>query len=289
MSLDVITKLKSSPKIKSITVTDDKKLLLKWSKIEGAEKYGVKRALSDSKDFEHIAWCKKAEFTDEDVKENTTYRYKIMAYKKLEGKKTSTKLSAVKAAVISDIPSPLNLTARVDKCASIKLTWDKCDGADAYIVSRRNDFYSQILPVARVEDNTYTDEKTVWGQPYHYSVQAVVGKDETEKQGNFSEEVHCVSLDKGKILSLKALMGKRIGITLRLVTGADCYCIERSESKDGPFEEICRTKNALEYRITDKAPKAYKTYYYRARAFKSVSGKDFYGKYCDTVSIKSKY
>lgn len=288
MSLDVIPKLKASPKIKSITVTDDKKLILKWSKVEGAEKYGVKRALSDCNDFEHIAWCKKTEFTDENVSEDTTYRYKIMAYKKLEGKKTSTKLSAVKAAVISDIPAPLNLTARSEK-GTVKLTWDKCDGADAYIISRRNDFYSQILPVARVTENSYTDEKTVWGQPYHYSVQAVVGKDDGEKQGNFSDEVHCVSLDKGKILSLKALMGKRIKITLRLVTGADCYCIERSDCKDGPFEEICRTDSILEYSIIDKAPKAYKTYYYRARAFKSVSGKEFYGKYCDTVAIKAKY
>ena len=59
MSLDVITKLKASPKIKSITVTDDKKLILKWSKVEGAEKYGVKRALSDCNDFEHIRECRR--------------------------------------------------------------------------------------------------------------------------------------------------------------------------------------------------------------------------------------
>ena len=289
MSLDVIPKLKTSPKIKSITVTEDKKLLLRWSKVEGAEKYAIKRALSDEKDFEHIEWCKKTEFTDGNVKENVTYRYKIMAYKKLEGKKTSTKLSAVKAAVISDIPAPANLTVKNDKGTSVRLSWDKCDGADAYIVSRRNDFYSQILPIARTEDNTFTDDKTVWGQPYHYSVQAVIGKGDDEKQGNFSDEVHCVSLDKGKIISLKALMGKRIGITLRLITGADCYCIERSESKDGPFEEVLRTKNALEYSVTDKAPKAYRTYYYRARAYKNVAGTDFYGKYCDIGSVRSKY
>ena len=289
MSLDVITKLKASPKIKSITVTADKNLLLKWSKVEGAEKYGIKRALSDEHDFEHIAWCKKTEFIDEDVRENVTYRYKIMAYKKLEGKKTSTRLSAVKAAVISDIPAPLNLTAKPGKGTSVNLTWDKCDGADAYIVSKRNDFYSQILPIARTTENCFTDEKTVWGQAYHYSVQAVIGQNEDEKQGNFSEEVHCVSLDKGKLLSLKAIMGKRIKLNLRLVTGADCYCIERAENENGPFEEVLRTKNALEYSVIDKIPQAFRTYYYRARACKNVSGKEFYGKYCDIGSVKSKY
>ncbi len=289
MSLDVIPKLKTSPKIKSITVTEDKKLLLRWSKVEGAEKYAIKRALSDEKDFEHIEWCKKTEFTDENVKENVTYRYKVMAYKKLEGKKTSTKLSAVKAAVISDIPAPLNLTAKADKGASIKLSWDKCDCADAYIVSRRNDFYSQILPIARTEDNTFTDDKTVWGQPYHYSVQAVTGVGEEEKQGNFSNEVHCVSLDKGQLLSLKPLRGKKISLTLRLISGAECYCIERAEAENGPFEEIFRTGSALEYAVTDKVPKAYRTYYYRIRACKTVSGKEFYGNYCKTGTVKSKY
>lgn len=289
MSLEVITKLKSSPKIKSITVTDDNKLLIKWSKVEGAEKYGIKRASSDENEFEHIAWCKKNEFLDDNVLSDTTYRYKIMAHKKLEGKKTSTKLSAVKAVVISDIPAPEELRASADKGCSIKLSWKKCEGADEYIVSRRNDFYSQILPVARTKDNFFTDDKTVWGQPYHYSVQAIIREGEEERQGNFSSETHFVNLDKGRIIQLKALRGKKIRLTLRIVTGAECYCIERSESENGPWQEICRTENALEYRVEDKTPKAFRTYYYRTRALKKVADTEFYGKYCDILSVKSKY
>ncbi|MBR3815256.1 MAG: hypothetical protein IKJ27_00865 [Clostridia bacterium] len=288
MSLEVITKLKTSPKIKSITVTDDGKLLIKWSKVEGAEKYGIKRASSDENEFEHIAWCKKTEFIDENVLTDTTYRYKIMAHKKLEGKKTSTKLSAVKAVVISDIPAPTGLKAGQDKSCGIRLSWDKCDGADEYIVSRRNDFYSQILPVARTKENFFTDDKTVWGQPYHYSVQAIVKSGEEKKQGNFSNEVHFVSLDKGRIIQAKSLHGKKVRLTLRIVTGADCYCIERGESENGPFEEILRTKDALEYYVVDKTPKAYKTYYYRVRALKKVADTEFYGKYCDITAVKSK-
>lgn len=289
MSLEVITKLKSSPKIKSITVTEGNKLLIKWSKVEGAEKYAVKRARSDENEFEHIAWCKKTEFTDENVLSDTTYRYKIMAHKKLEDKKSSTKLSAVRAVVISDIPAPEGLSAAADKGCGIRLSWEKCEGADEYIISRRNDFYSQILPVARTRDNFFTDDKTVWGQPYHYSVQAIVRNGEEEKQGNFSTEVHFVNLDRGRILQAKAFRGKKIRLTLRIVTGADAYCIERSESEDGPWQEICRTENALEYCFTDKAPKAFRTYYYRVRAFKKVADAEFYGKYCDFAAIKSKY
>ena len=288
MSLDVITKLKASPKIKSITPTEDKKLLIKWTEVEGAEKYGVKRAVSDCGEFEHIAWCKKLSFTDEDIKENTTYRYKIMAHKKLEGKKTSTKLSAVKAAVISDIPAPGSLTAQAGKGPAISLKWEKCEGADGYIVNRRNDFYSQILPIARTTDNHFTDEKVVYGQPCHYSVQPVISSPDGEIQGNFSKEVHSVCIDKGQILSAEAHFGRKIHLTLRIVTGADCYLIERSESEDGPWQQVYTTANALEYRITDKVPRSHKTYYYRTRAMKKVLGENFYGNYCKTVRIRSK-
>lgn len=288
MSLDVITKLKTCPKIKSVTVTENKKLVIKWTEVEGAEKYGVKRAASDNGEFEHIAWCKKLSFTDENVEENVTYRYKIMAYKKLEGKKSSTKLSAVRAAVISDIPAPENLEAQAEKGPSVSLRWEKCKDADSYIVNRRNDFYSQILPIARTTENHFSDDKVVYGQPCHYSVQPVINTPDGEKQGNFSKEVHAVCIDKGQIISAAANFGKRINLVVRIVTGADCYCIERSEKEEGPFEQIYTTSDALEYRITDKVPYAMHTYYYRMRAMKKVSGEVFYGKYCKTVRIKSK-
>lgn len=288
MSLDVITKLKASPKIKSITATEDKQLVIKWSEVDGAEKYGVKRAVSDCGEFEQLAWCKKPVYTDEDVAENTTYRYKIMAYKKLEGKKTSTKLSAVRAAVISDIPAPEGIEAKAVKGPAITLKWEKCKDADGYIVNRRNDFYSQILPVGRTSDNHFTDDKVVYGQPCHYSVQPVIITDAGEKQGNFSKEVHAVCIDKGQILSAVAGFGKRITLTLRIVTGADYYCVERSESENGPWEQVGTTENALQYVITDKVPHCMHTYYYRTRAVKKVAGEEFYGNYCKTVRIRSK-
>ena len=288
MSLDVITKLKTAPKIKSITVTEGKSVVIRWTEVDGAEKYSIKKAVSDGGEFEHIAWSKKPSYTDEDVKEDITYRYKIMAYKKLEGKKTSTKLSAVKAVVISDIPAVLNAAAQSVKGPAIKLTWDKCEGADEYIINRRNDFYSQILPVARTDKSFFTDEKTVWGQPYHYSVQPVIKTDDGERQGNFSQEVHSVCLDKGQIIDIRPLMGKRVRLTLRIVTGADCYCIERSEGEDGEWKEVIRTKNALEYTVTDKVPSAFRSYRYRVRAVKTVAGAEFFGNYCDVRSVRSR-
>ncbi len=285
--MDVVTKLKKCPKIKSVTVTEEKQLHLKWTKVEGAEKYAIKRALSDKGEFEHVAWSKKCEYIDVSAPVDVTCRYKIMAHKALEGKKASTKLSAVKSAIISDIPAPENFSAVVEG-DKIRLTWQKTEGADGYIVSRRNDFYSQILPVARTEKCEYTDARIVPGQAYHYSVQAFIKSEESERQGNFSPEAHCVYLDCGEIIEAKASFGKKISLRVRIVAGADGYILQRSEEKDGPFVDVAKTEQGVDINFNDKVEKRMKNYFYRAMAYKNVEGKQFSGEPTKVIHIKSR-
>lgn len=276
MSLGVAEKLKVSPKIKSIAVNEERHIIIKWSKVPLAEKYAVKRATEAGGEFEHLTWVKKCEFTDETAEENTTYWYKITAWKKLEGKKTSTKTSGVKAAVISDIKAPEGITVKSKgKKTAIELEWKNPEGADGCFIGRRNDFFSQIIPVAKVQGESFTDEGIVSGQPYHYSLQCFKKGEEKELHGNFSKEYHCIHLDSGRVLEAKAGLGKTVRLSLRLVAGADGYIIERSDSKDGEWVEVGRTASGLELRFEDKAPKAFKTYYYRCKAFKSVKEQIF--------------
>ena len=290
MSLGVAEKLKVSPKIKSISVNDDRHIAIKWSKVPLAEKYAVKRATEAGGEFEHLTWVKKCEFIDETAEENTTYWYKITAWKKLEGKKTSTKTSGVKAAVISDMKAPEKASAKSKgKKVAIELKWKNPEGTDGCIIGRRNDFFSQIIPVAKVQGESFIDEGIVTGQPYHYSFQSFKKGEEKELHGNFSQEFHCIHLDCGRVLEAKGVIGKRVNLYLRVVAGADGYIVERSDSKDGTFTEVGRTKSGLETRFYDKAPKAFKTYYYRCTAFKSVNDEIFESVPSAVKAIKVKF
>ena len=272
MSLGAIEKLKVSPKIKSIAVTEERHIALKWSKVPLAEKYAVKRATEAGGEFEHLTWVKKCEFTDETAEENTTYWYKITAWKKLEGKKTSTKTSGVKAAVISDIKAPEKISVESKgKKVAVELKWKNAEGTDGCIIGRRNDFFSQIIPVGKVCGESFIDEGIVTGQPYHYCLQCFKKGEEKELHGNFSAEYHCIHLDSGRVLEAKSAMGKKVNLSLRLVAGADGYIIERSDKKDGEYTEVAKTDSGFELRISDKAPKAFKTYYYRCKAYKTVA------------------
>lgn len=276
MSLGVAEKLKVSPKIKSVTVTEDRKINLKWTKVPLAEKYSVKRAAQADGEFEHLIWVKKCEFIDETAQENVTYWYKITAWKKLEGKKTSTKTSGVKAAVISDIEAPdkISVSSKGKKVAT-ELKWKNSPGTDGCIIGRRNDFFSQIIPIGKVCGESFTDDSIVSGQPYHYSLQCFKKDGENELYGNFSSEYHCIHLDCGRIIEAKTSLGKRVNLSLRLVAGADGYIIERCRTKDGEYTQAGKLESGLSLCFTDKAPKAFTTYYYRCKAYKNIDGQYF--------------
>ncbi len=280
-------KLKESPKITQATVTEEKNVKLSWTKVKGAEKYGIKRATCAKDGFETLAWIKKCDFVDENVPENVSCFYKITAQKKLESKKNSSKTSAVRAVIVSDIPAPEKLQAQ-DKKGKICLKWKKVEGADGYIVSKRNDFYSQMLPVARTEDCKFTDGKIVSGQPYYYCVQAYKKDAEVEKQGNYSGQVSSVSLDKGAVIEAKAFFGKKIYIRARLVAGADGYILQRKDDTEGEYREVLRTESNTDISLNDSVPGRFRNYFYRILAYKTVENKLYLSEPTDEIKIKSK-
>ena len=208
--VDLTTKLKAFPKIKSITVTDEKHIQLKWSKVALAEKYDIKRSESPSGPFTHIEWAKKPEFTDETAEKDITYWYKVIAWKRMEGKKTSTKASAVKPVVISDIPAVENLKAKT-KNKKIILTWDKGEG-DKFFIYRRSDHFSRPVYIGESKKGEFTDECPVSGQAYHYTVQCAKKSEEKLLHGNFSKEVDGVFLDGTEILSVKTTFGRILAL-----------------------------------------------------------------------------
>ncbi len=278
-------KLRGRPKIKKVKTVSENQLKIFWTEVEGAEKYAVLRRDEPDGEFVRIKWKKKLSFTDT-VEPDKTYWYKISAFKRLEGKKSSTKESGTRAAVISDIEPPLNLKAEAEG-KSVTVSWDKDPKASAYIVSRRNDFFSQTLTIKRVKKPTFTDKKVVPGQVYHYCVQCVYKDGEKERQGKFSHKVHAVCLDSGKILEAKTT-GRTTRFYLRLVAGADGYILERCDSKDGEFISVAKTESNLELTLKDKAPSHFKNYLYRVRSFKIVKEEEFFSEDSDTVTVKTK-
>lgn len=278
-------KLRGRPKIKKVIPLEDGRLKLSWKAVEGAEKYAVLRKDSPDGEFEHIKWRKKQSFIDE-VQKDKTYWYKIVASKTLEGKKKSTRESAVKSAIVSDIEPPVNLSVEtVD--GAIVVTWDKVSKASGYIVNRKNAFSSQMLPVSEPKKCRFVDKNVVSGQVYHYSVQSLIKNDGEIKQGNFSDVALGVCLDSGEILSYK-VSGKKVNLSLRIVAGADGYIVERSDDNGETFNEVAKTEGITDIYVCDKTPAHFKSYIYRVKAFKILKTGEYVSVHSKSVSIKSK-
>ena len=280
-----LTKLKGRPKIKKVKSTEEGQLKIVWTEVEGAEKYAVLRRDEPHGDFVRVKWREKLSFKDT-VEPYKTYWYKISAYKKLEGKKASTRESGIRAGIISDIEPVENVNAVVDG-KSILLSWDKDENAVRYIVSRKNEYFSETLPVEVTEKTSYKDKKIVPGVVYQYCVQSVYADGETEKESKFSKKVNCVYLDSGKILARKT-RGRKTEFALRLVAGATGYILERAEGKSGEFSEVARTDSNLKMKLTDKAPDHFKAYSYRVRSYRKVKEEEFYSAYGEIISVKTK-
>lgn len=280
-----LKKLSGRPKIKKVKATEEGQLKIVWTEVEGAEKYAVLRRDEPHGDFVRVKWREKLSFKDT-VEPYKTYWYKISAYKKLEGKKASTRESGIRAGIISDIEPVENVKAVVDG-KSVVLSWDKDENAARYIVSRKNEYFSETLPVAETDKTSYKDKKIVPGVVYQYCVQSVYTDGETEKESKFSKKVNCVYLDSGKILSHKT-RGRKTELSLRLVAGATGYVLERCEEKDGEFSEVAKTDSNQKLVFSDKAPNHLRAYTYRIRAYRRVKEEEFFSAPSESITIKTK-
>lgn len=275
-------KLKSCPKFTEVSVNEKGHIHLSWTEVPSADKYAIKRDEKYNGSFDAIAWRQCTDYTDESIKEDVTYWYRIVALKILKKKKNSKKSSPIVAIVKSSIPAPQEFKA-VSGNGSIHLQWKAPQGVSSFLVYRRNDYFNQLIPIKTVNGTEYTDKDVVQGQIYYYSVQSLIGK----RQGNFGSEEISVSLDCGELIGYKARLFKRVDLQARIVAGADGYIFERSEDGES-FTEIAKTDSDVALRYTDKTEKAFTEYFYRVRAYKKVGETVYISEPSRSVKIKTK-
>ncbi len=281
--VDLKAKITVAPVITSISATEDKKVQLKWKKSPLAEKYDVMRALTPDGDFVHVDWATGTEFTDTTAERDTTYWYKVVAWKRMEGKKTSKKASTLKLVAVSDIPPAEGLTVKADK-GNIFLSWKTAPGCK-YHIYRRSELFSRPVPVGESKNGSFTDENAVSGQIYHYCLQTVKTGGDKELYGNFSKEAATAFIDTTEILSAKKIWG-RVSLDVKVVAGCDGYIFERSDRKDGGFTEVGRTEDITAVTFEEKSPSRLKSYYYRVRAYKKSGETELYGAYSEIKAVR---
>lgn len=201
---------------------------------------------------------------------------------------TAKDASGVKATCTVKVnPVFAKLTAKAvsNGYDSVKVTWSKDKKADGYIVYRYNAATGKYKAVKNTAACSYTDKKLVTGKKYTYKVRAYRVLDGKKIYGAYTAKKTAAPIPATMDLKATAKAGGKAVIKWDKVAGTTKYVLYKSTKKtSGYYKERITVKT----QYTDTGLEKGKTYYYKARAYKTVDGKKIYGNYSKIIKIKAK-
>lgn len=158
----------AAAKTMTITSQDYNKLVIKWSKVSGADKYVLYRSTSVESGYKKLGTFTKTSYTDTKVKGGTPYYYKLVAYSG-SAKGTQRIEAGVAVTKATDKIAVENKTA-----TSNKITWNKIIGAQKYRVYRSTKKNSGYQAIGKTSKTSYTDKSAKVGIKYYYKVCGII-------------------------------------------------------------------------------------------------------------------
>ena len=242
---------------------DDGKVVVSWSKVEGATAYRVYRRTVDA-DGDVTAWkylsskIKELKYSDTTAKSGTKYEYAVRVYS--DG--GNSDLYSEKEIVYLAIPE----FAVKATTSGVNISWDKVSGAEGYKIMRKVKGGSwKTIKTVSSSTTSYTDTKASSGKYIYYVVKAV-------NDSYISDyDTHALTYIKTPEVSVKNV-SSGVYVSWDKVGGATSYEVYRKAGSAKSWKKVATTKKAS---YTDKNVKSGTTYKYCIKAIGSV--KSAYG------------
>lgn len=199
---------------------------------------------------------------------------------------TPTKPTVVKAGK----PGSVKAAWAGNSSKNVKVTWKKAANATKYLVYRSYKSKSGFKKIGEVKATSktsyaFTDKKATAGKKVYYKVVSYNG---TTKGTESSTVYTCILKKPAKVKATVKKSGKKNNVTISFgkVANANGYVIYRSTKKSGKYKKVA----TLKAKTTKKVFKGVKkgTYYYKVKAFRTVSGKKTYTSYSAIKKVKVK-
>ena len=261
---------------------------LSWKAIKGASGYTIYRATSSGGAYSKLKAQTGTSFTDSSLTTGKTYYYKVRAYRKSDSTTTYGSYSAVKSA--KPVPAVPTVTATSAGYNSVKISWKKISGASGYEIYRatsKSGTYTKTGTVTSGSTVSYTNKSLTTGTTYYYKVRAYRTVNSVKLYGAFSA-IKSVKPVPAVPDSFKAVSASSTSVKLswKKVSGASGYEVYRATSKSGKYSKATTVTGGGTVSYTDKSLAKGKTYYYKVRTYRTVSGKKVYGGFSTIKSIK---
>ena len=249
-------------------------VIVKWSKVKGADKYYLYRKNEDSS-WKKIKTTKTSgTYTDESAKNGTKYTYMVRA---VDNNKLSQYYEGEKITCLG-IPK---LSSVKNYTSSVKLTWKKVSSADGYYVYRKgeNGSWKQIAKLKGGSKVSYTDKSVSCSETYKYTVRAYDGK----VKGCYDNSgIKTIFLKNPREIKVE---NSDLGLVINFnkIEAAKTYDIYR-KTLDGEWEKISSVVGSDTTSFIDLDVENGQTYSYSVKA---LNGK--YSSYFNKTGVKFEY
>ncbi|RCW46371.1 pectate lyase [Paenibacillus prosopidis] len=161
-------------------ISGDGQATIRWSPVEGAEAYDVKRSTENGKNYERVvSGVTGTEYTDSTVSNGTRYYYVVSA--------SSPSTASANSASVQVVPAPGNGAPAIPQGveaiagdAQVGLTWQEANGAEYYTIKRGAFNSGQYETIAsRIIGTHYQDVGLGNGTTYDYVITAMNAQGES--------------------------------------------------------------------------------------------------------------
>lgn len=200
--------------------------------------------------------------------------------------------SDVSVQAATKVPKVSGVEAESKTYNSVKVTWkavntSKVTGYQVYRSTSKKGSYKKVATVSKKKTLEYTDKKLTTGKTYYYKVCAYYKNGSKVTYGTYSNVVSVKPVPaKTTISSITSVDYKTVKLNWKAVSGSSGYQIYKSTKKSGKYTLATTVsgKNTTSAKVTGLGTG--RTYYFKIRPYKTVSGKKVLG---TTSSAKSGY
>lgn len=272
----------STPVISSIEQTGANYANIKWNEVNGADGYAVYR--SDAKDgiYTLLKNVTDTSTINYNMEVGKRYYYKIAAYANNSGTRRYSVASEVRCITILDKVSIADIEEL--SSSSVALTWMKvanATGYNVYVSGSDTGEYTLVktLKSADVENGEYATAtvSNLKAEQYHYfKIAPYVDEDRSSHIAPMSSQykIYVTNLAKPVIASEEQVSETSLKVSWKAINNAEGYEVFRASSITGAYEMVSKVKTNS---YTDKSVSVGNRYYYKVRAYKTVSKKSVYG------------
>ncbi|WP_176525799.1 InlB B-repeat-containing protein [Bacillus sp. AFS001701] len=255
------------------------------------EEYEVLRSTSVNGTYKVVGtvyFGQKTTFTDHNLATGTTYYYKIRAYEYMMNVKYTSPLSSA-VSVTPVLPAVKSLKIASTGYQSVRLDWLDTLGATGFEIYRGSSSTGKFTLVKSYPNNntkSFSDSKLATGKRVYYKVRAVRVVSGKKVYGPYTTVSTIPVLQAPAKITISKASSTSAKVVWSKVSEASGYEIVRATNSKGTYSLIKTITSGSTLNYTNTNITKGKTYYYKVRSYRTVSGKKIYSSYTRIASIK---